>query len=234
MFMSYSKISRRFFAYLFDTIIVSGIACTLLLILKLLNIFDIRSVAENIVNGDFSFFVNYYILCFLIYLVYEVVFLISNLSSTPGKIILDMEIVSYKSSFLKVFIRAIVKVIESLTCLVLISGLVAVFTEKKQSIHDLLANTFVVDFDRKSHHLPSRMDSEEFHEEMKRRGIKTYSEQKALAQELFGNSKKTNIGTILSSPLLWVIVLVVSLIISTIYSNLIVYQIKKIFITGNL
>ncbi|AEV70593.1 RDD family protein [Acetivibrio clariflavus] len=232
--MSYSKISRRFFAYLFDTIIVSGFVCTLLLILKFLNIFDTKTLVENISKGDFSFFINYYILCFLIYLVYEVVFLTSNISSTPGKIILDMEIVSYKPSFLKGFIRSTVKVIESLSGLVIISGLVAVFTENKQSIHDLLAKTFVVDFDRRSQHIPSSMDSAEFHEEMKRRGIKTYSEQKALAQEMFGNRKKSSISFILSSPLLWAIVLVLSIIIIIIYSNVIIYQIRNFYTIVNL
>jgi len=225
--MNYSKISRRFFAYCFDTIIVYGIICVLLLFLKVLKIFDISTYIENMLKGDFSFFTNYLLVCFLIYLAYEFIFLTSSLSSTPGKIILEMEVVSHKSSFTKVFIRSLVKVIQSLSCFIFISGLVAVFTEKKQTIHDLLAKTFVIDFDSRSQSLSNKMDSEAFHEEMKRRGIKTYSQQKALAEEMFGKSRKAINNSLLKAPLFWGIILILSIIIGGIYTNLVMSEIKN-------
>lgn len=226
--MNYAKLSRRFFAFCFDTIIVSGIVSAILLFLKFLKIFDISKYAENLLKGDFSFFVNYFIISFLVYLAYEVIFLTSNLSSTPGKIILEMEVVSRKANFLKVFIRSLTKVIESSTGLIFISGLVATFSEKKQSIHDLLAKTFVTDFNIKRQSFSNIMDSPEFHEEMKRRGIKTYSQQQALVQEMLGKPGNSSNNSLLKAPLLWTIVLVFTIIIGIIYSNSVMSELKKL------
>lgn len=222
--MNYARLSRRFFALYFDSCIVAGIVSTLLLFLKM---FDIGISFEGILEGDFSYLSRYYALFFFVYLAYEIVFLISPLSSTPGKIILGQEVVSYESSFLKVIIRSIVKVIGAFSALIYISGLVAAFNEKKQSIHDLLAKTFVTDLDRSNRAFSSNMDSSEFHEEMKKRGIKTYSQQQALAEEMFGKARKAN-NNLLMNPLLWVIVLIISIVIGLVYSRTITSEIQKL------
>ncbi len=222
--MNYARLSRRFFAFYFDSLIVTGIVSALLLFLK---IFDVGISFEGIMEGDFSFFSRYYILYFLIYLIYEVSFLASALSSTPGKIILGIEVVSYESSFIKVFIRSLVKVIGALPGLIYISGLVAAFNEKKQSIHDLLAKTFVTDLDSRNLSFSSNMDSAEFHEEMKKRGIKTFSQQQSLAEEMFGKASKAN-NNLLTSPLLWVIVLVISIVVGFVYTRTVTSEIQKL------
>lgn len=222
--MNYAKLSRRFFAFYFDTLIVTGIVSVLLLLIK---IFDLGISYEGILKGDFSYFSRYYILFSLIYLAYEVAFLTSALSSTPGKIILGLEVLSYESSFLKVFVRSIIKVIGALPGLIYISGLVAAFNEKKQSIHDLLAKTFVTDLDNRNQSFSSNMDSAEFHEEMIKRGIKTFSQQQALAEEMFGKASKAN-NNLFNSPLLWVIVLGISIVVSFVYARSITYEVQKL------
>lgn len=222
--MNYARLSRRFFSLYFDSLIVTGIISAFLLFLK---IFDIGISFEGIMEGDFSFLSRYSILYLLIYLAFEVSFLTSALSATPGKIILGLEVVSYESSFLKVFIRSIVKVIGALSGLIYISGLVAAFNEKKQSIHDLLAKTFVTDLDSRNQSFSSNMDSAEFHEEMKKRGIKTFSQQQALAEEMFGKANKAN-NNLLRSPLLWVIVLVILIFVGFVYTRTVTYEIQKL------
>lgn len=222
--MNFSKLSKRFFAFYFDTIIVSSIVSVVLLLLKR---FGTGISFENISKGDFSIFTKYFLLYFLVYLIYEIIFLSTNLSSTPGKIILEMEVVSYNSNFIKVFIRSVVKVIQSLPGLIFISGLVAAFSEKKQSIHDLLARTFVTDFDSRNRSALNKMDSTEFHEEMKKRGIKTYSEQQALIQELYGNPRKFTGKNLLKSPLPWILVLIISIIFNIIFTNSLISEMKS-------
>lgn len=224
--MNYAKLSRRFFAYYFDSIIVSGITSALLLFLKM---FSLSISLEGLSKGDFSFFSKFYLLYLLLYLVYEVAFLVSPLSSTPGKLILELEVVSYNSSFIKVFIRSLVKVISTLPGLIFISGLVASFTEKKQSFHDMLAGTFVTDSDARNHSFSNKMDSPEFHAEMKKRGIKTFSQQQALAQEMFGKTKNSADKSFLVSPLLWIIVLIICVIIGFVYSGSLISELEKIF-----
>lgn len=223
--MDYSKISRRFFAFYFDSIIVSGIVFTTLLILKL---FNIGISYEGILKRDFSSIYKISFLYFIVFLVYEVIFLTSNLSSTPGKIILGMEVVSRQSSFLKVLIRVVVKAIATLPGIVIISGLVAVFSDQKQSIHDILAGTYVTDFNIRRQSYSNKMDSPEFHEEMKKRGIKTYSEQQALAQEMFGKFGKFGNNSILKTPIIWVIILLLSIFTLILYTNSVASELQSI------
>jgi len=223
--MDYSKISKRFFAFYFDSIVVSGIVFALLLILKLINI---EISYEGLLKGDISSVYKINLLYFLVFLVYEVIFLTSNLSSTPGKIILGVEVVSRQSSFVKVLIRSMVKVIVTLPGIAIISGLVAVFSDRKQSIHDMLAGTYVTDFSSRKQSFSIGMDSPEFHEEMKKRGIRTYSEQQALAQEMFGKSGKFGNGSLLKKPILWVIILLISIFVCILYFNSVASELKGI------
>jgi len=224
--MNYTRISRRFFAYYFDLLIVSGITSALLLFLKM---FNLGLSLDGILEGDFSYFSKLTFLNLFIFVIYEVAFLISPLSSTPGKLILQLEVVSYNSSFIKVVIRSIVKAIDTLPGLIIISGLVAGFSDKKQSIHDMIAGTFVTDSDTRNQSFSNNMDSPEFHAEMKNRGIKTFSEQQALAQEMFGKTKNSTQKSFLASPLLWIIVLIISVVIGFIYSSTLTSELQKVF-----
>lgn len=214
--MNYAKLSRRFWAYYFDSIIVSGVFSAILMFLKLLGI---NMSFEGVMEGDFSSLVEFYLIYFLIYLIYEVAFISSSLSSTPGKLILELEVVCSNSSFIKVFIRSLVKTIEMFPGLIIISGFIAVFNDKKQSLHDLSAGTFVTDADNRNQSFENKMNSEELYQEMKKKGIKTFSQQRALAEEMYGKTKKSSAKSFLSSPLIWLVLLGISIVISFIYSN---------------
>lgn len=222
--MNYSVISRRFWAWFFDNAIIAGILYGVLLVLRMsgMSIFPV----EEIIEGNFSSLSKFYLIYAMIYLTYEISFLSSNLSATPGKIIMEMEVACAKASFLKVIIRSVAKFISAATGLYLIFFTIAMFNEKKQAVHDLLAGSFVIDQERENQ---SAMDltqditkTEAFYEEMKSRGIKTFSEQKALAEEMYGKASKSSKSSILSSSIIWVLVLVVSFGFSFIGSKVLV------------
>lgn len=211
--MNFSSVSRRFWALIFDYFIIGSIFYGVVLVLKMsgISIFQLKEV----VDGDFSSLSNFYLLYIIIYLIYEVTFLSSNLSATPGKIIMEMEVVSANANFFKVFFRSLIKAISTLTGLHIIFFTIAVFTEKSQALHDLLTGSFVIDKEMTS---SSAMDltkditkTDAFYEEMKKRGIKTPSEKKALAEEMFSKAKKNSTNSILSNSFIWILVLFFSI-----------------------
>ena len=181
---------------------------------------------EEIIEGKFSALSEFYLIYAVIYLIYEVGFLSSNLSATPGKIIMEMEVACTNANFLKVFIRSIIKFISTVTGLYIIFFTIAIFSEKKQSVHDLLASSFVIDKEKSNQGgIDLTQDitkTEAFYEEMKNRGIKTFSEQKALAEEMYGKANKSSKSSILSSSFIWVLVLVISIGFSVIGGKVLV------------
>jgi len=123
----------------------------------------------------------------LIYLIYEISFLSSKLSATPGKLISGLEVVCYeKSNFQKIIIRSLIKAIAILIPpLAILLFIISALSKTKQSLHDKLSNTCVIENNQKNGTNP-QMTLEEFFEEMKSRGLRMYSEQRALAQEIYG------------------------------------------------
>lgn len=185
--MNISKLFRRFWAYYFDNIIVAGIYAGILIVLKM---FGVSISLQGVLEQNYTDLVTFYLTYGLLFLVYEISFLCSSLSATPGKLILGLEVVCYnQGSLFKVFIRSLVKVIATLISFVpFIFFLIAAFTENKQSPHDIIASTLVV---RKNNAASKKINNINLIEEMQKRGINTYSEQLALASELNGTSKNT-------------------------------------------
>jgi uncharacterized RDD family membrane protein YckC len=78
-------------------------------------------------------------------LLYTPVFESSTLQATPGKALLDMRVVSMaggRITFKKAMIRYLVRIVSGL--LLCFGFFMMLFTEKKQTLHDLAAETLVV------------------------------------------------------------------------------------------
>ncbi|NLI57111.1 MAG: RDD family protein [Clostridium sp.] len=182
--MEVSKLSKRIWAYLFDIIIVTGIYAGLLVILHALGKdIPIKGVIERNPN-DLALI---YLTFGLLYLLYEVIFLSSNLSSTPGKLILKIQVISCKkSTVFDALIRSCIKIVATLTQIVpVLFFILSIFTANKQAVHDIAADTIVMQKKKRKVIRSTNVDPNvNLFEEMKRRGLKTYSEQVALAKEL--------------------------------------------------
>ncbi len=84
--------------------------------------------------------------CLIIAAVYRVVFETSSLRGTPGKVIMDICVVKADGSVLTVkdsLIRFAVSFLSS--ALLCLGYLMSLFTEKKQTLHDFVANTLVIE-----------------------------------------------------------------------------------------
>jgi len=118
----YASIMRRFGALVIDGIIVSIIALVL-------NIIGVYSLGLDI----------------LISLLYTPFFEASELQATPGKAVLDMRVVGMNGERItlkKAFIRYLMRIVSGL--LLCFGFLMMLFTEKKQTLHDLVAETLVI------------------------------------------------------------------------------------------
>lgn len=85
-------------------------------------------------------------LCLLIAAYYHVVFEVSPLRATPGKALMKISVVKSNGSKLTIkdsVIRFAVSFLSS--ALLCIGYLLALFTEKKQTFHDFVADTVVID-----------------------------------------------------------------------------------------
>lgn len=227
--MNISKLFRRFWAYCFDIIIVCGIYSGILLLIKVFGISDtlynaLQSFHAVLSKGILSallsqqaFYVALFSLSYtLLFFVYEVIFLSSKLSATPGKLILRIDVrFSDKFSFLKIVVRSIIKSLTTMLFpLVLISFIVSAYSKKKQSLHDRVANTYVAVLNAPNHGTNPTMTLEEFFEEMTSRGLRMYSEQLALAEEIYGSRiiEPDNANT--TSSAIGVLALVISIILN--------------------
>lgn len=179
----------RFIAYLFDSIIITGLLFIAIIFIEyffeipqentyyhilMVNLYNPFETTKE--QGLLYVFYNYG-LTGVIWLMYEVLFLVSNLGATPGKLALRMEVVSYKNAgFIKVLIRSILKIFMIFTVVgIFIEFFVMLFNKRKQTLHDLITATYVI----KKKQLVQRVMSEEemLFEELKKGNIRTYSEQ---------------------------------------------------------
>lgn len=181
--MEVSKLSKRIFAYLFDIIIVIGIYAGILIILHM---FGKDIPIEGVLEKNPNDLALVYLTFGLVYLFYEVFFLSTNFSSTPGKLIFNIQIISCKkSSIFDALIRSTIKVIATLTQIVpVIFLIISIFTANKQAVHDIAADTIVMQKKRTVIRSRNVDPNVNLFEEMKKRGLKTYSEQVELAKEL--------------------------------------------------
>jgi uncharacterized RDD family membrane protein YckC len=82
----------------------------------------------------------------LVVLLYYPLFESSKLQATPGKYILEIQVINNKGgkiSFLQGLARYLLKFISYVT--LLIGFIMVAFTDKKQGMHDMIANTYVVE-----------------------------------------------------------------------------------------
>lgn len=218
--MNISGLFRRFWAYYFDTIIVGGIFSVVCLVLRMFGIDAMILYFQGFLEQDYSMLAIIFLTYALVFFIYEAAFLSSRLSATPGKLILGLEVIGEKVSIFKVLIRSFIKSIATMTSIpAFILFLIAASNEKRQSLHDMMAGTYVVSNKSKKGSVSRRINNEELFEEMRRRGLKTYSEQVALANELYGGGRKvTTSGT--SYAWVGIMILVISLVCTFSYATL--------------
>ena len=201
--MNISKLFKRFLAYCFDAVIVLCIHFGIIFLIKILSSNNgitilpekINRIAasNNLLDALLSnayYIVLFYLLYGLLFLIYELSFLSTKLSATPGKLVLGLEVACYSGSdFRKLLIRSLLKVTAILiTPLAILLFIVSAFSKTKQSLYDKLSKTCVITKDtRKIRGTNPQMTLEEFFEEMKSRGLRMYSEQKALSEEIYGS-----------------------------------------------
>lgn len=203
--MNIGKLFKRFWAYCLDVVIVFGIYWVILFLIKILigyngvtvlnvlleEAYKIPSLefSTSVLRGQAYNLILLYLVYGLLYLIYEISFLSSKLSATPGKLVLGLEVVCYNNStFQKILIRSLLKITTTLIIpLNLLIFILTSFNKTKQSLHDKLSNTCVVTKDKSTKYGTNpQMTLEEFFEEMKSRGLRMYSEQRALSQEIYG------------------------------------------------
>lgn len=119
--MNYSGFWRRFLAMILDSLFI-WIICMVLILPYFLTP-----------------------LCLIIAGFYHVVFETSALRATPGKALLNMAVIKTNGQALTIkdsIIRFVVTFISS--ALLCLGYLISLFTEKRQTLHDLIADTIVV------------------------------------------------------------------------------------------
>src|SRR5437868_2321872 len=114
---NYAGFWRRFGAILIDGIMIAIVG----LLFKIIGLYSVG-------------------LDILLALLYTPFFEASELQATPGKALLDMRVVSLtgeRITFKKAFIRYLVRIVSGL--LICFGFLMMLFTDKKQTLHDLAA-----------------------------------------------------------------------------------------------
>ena len=246
--MNISKLFKRFVAYCFDFLIVLSIYWIILFLIKILSGYngttslleELRNISSPEIAADilkrqaFNLIILYLIYGFT-YLIYETSFLSSKLSATPGKLILGLEVVCYsKSSFKKILIRSLLKITAILIPpFTLLLFMISAFSKTKQSLHDKFSNTCVITKDN-SHLYGTKpqMTLEEFFEEMKSRGLRLYSEQVALSQEIYGRPTplaKPYYKPASNHSLFGVFILVISIAVSISFAYYFFPNIQKLY-----
>ncbi|MBK9323087.1 MAG: RDD family protein [Bdellovibrionaceae bacterium] len=120
--MEYAGFWRRFGAMIIDGLIIGCL---------------------GLVLGIVSF--NHYSVAFVVSLLYEPIFDSSFLQASPGKALLGMRVTDLQGQriiFKKSFVRYVMKIISG--GLFMIGYFIQLFTEKRQTLHDFVAETLVV------------------------------------------------------------------------------------------
>lgn len=152
----YVSFLRRFVAYLFDAMI-SGILSVILFVPLILVVIPGKFV--DLLHGLLPRWpevndprVSVLLWMFVIvYVLYFAVFEGSSRQATPGKMLMGMfvtDINGNRISYLRAFGRSLGRILSLITCFV--GYLVALFTARNQSLHDLLAGTLVLEPDYKA------------------------------------------------------------------------------------
>jgi len=81
----------------------------------------------------------------LLTILYQSLFESSIMQGTPGKMIMEIQVVNERfrrASFGRCLVRNVCRILSS--AIFMIGYLIALFSDKKQTLHDLIAGTFVV------------------------------------------------------------------------------------------
>jgi uncharacterized RDD family membrane protein YckC len=241
--MNISKLFRRFLACCFDVIVVFGIYFVIIFFIKILSgnngtttLFKTtNTISLDLLKSYTHYIVLFYLFYGFLFLIYELCFLGSKLSATPGKLVLSLEVACYSgSNFKKLLIRSLLKVLAILvTPLSLLLFIASAFNKTKQSLYDKLTNTCVITKDnRKLRGANPHMTLEEFFEEMKSRGLRMYSEQKALSEEIYGSPiplSQTYYKPVSFRSMFGLLVLVISIVVSVSFAFYIFPDIQKLY-----
>lgn len=243
--MNIGKLFKRFWAYCFDGMIVFSIYLGTLFFIKILGNYDIiselikeihKTLSSEIPIGQAYYSLTFYLSYGLLFLIYELSFLSSKLSATPGKLALGLEVVCYNGSdFQKILIRSLLKVTTMLIPpFTLLLFILSIFSKTKQSLYDKLSNTFVITKDNsKLNGTSPQMTLEEFFEEMKSRGLRLYSEQKALSKEIYGSPiplVQTYNKTTSSYSMFGVFMVIICTVISVSFALYVFPDIQKLYV----
>ncbi len=150
----YSGFWRRFFAYIIDALIIAIVTAACI-------IAPLVFIVANGANGRASLSFVYLIemsAIFVIFLLYDSIFLSLGTMATPGKLVLGIKVTDLNGnrlSFPRALLRTIFKfgfsivsvlipVLSLISLVVLLNPFLIVLTEKKQAIHDFIAGTVVV------------------------------------------------------------------------------------------
>lgn len=219
--MQISSLFRRFWAYYFDCNIILGIYGGLIFGLKVYGM-NIQLFINKGVDFNYDIILKILMFYGLFFFIYEYFFVVIPLSATPGKLLFDLEVAFLRrGNIFKVFLRSILKTLATLIPFgSFIFCLAALFTSNKQSIHDAISGTIVIKKAIKNK--TKTFEDVDIFQEMKERGIKTYSEQLELMKELKGEAHKS------SPSYKWVGILFIS--ISILGMGAFVYSILEDFI----
>ncbi len=94
-----------------------------------------------LVGGVLFYFIGLPVLAIL----YQALFESSIMQATPGKMIAQIVVTDYRgerASFLRCFVRNISRIISS--SIFMLGYLMVLFTDKQQTLHDIIAGTYVV------------------------------------------------------------------------------------------
>ena len=132
--LQYAGFWRRFVAMLIDSFILTLIELGLVVLL----VFSAKEISNQLGNWIDA-------LWFILFLVYFAVMESSSKQATLGKMVLGLQVTDLegnRTTFLRATGRNMAKI---LSCLTLMIGfLMAAFTEKKQGLHDMVANCLVI------------------------------------------------------------------------------------------
>ena len=162
----YASIFKRFVAFFIDWLITSLISFAVFIILVLIMLpetfqdwmYDLRPrwlwIGDPLEYMDFEAYTAITLIFFSILilpLLYFALFESSARQATPGKMVMGIfvtDLAGNRISFLKALGRTLAKVLSKAICYV--GYIVALFTARNQALHDLLANTLVLEPDHAS------------------------------------------------------------------------------------
>ncbi|MEH6940291.1 RDD family protein [Bacillus sp. JJ722] len=142
----YASFGRRLAAYVIDGLILSVIV-SILGAVGVLSFFGVNFDASQLQDPTYSIANNkgYLYATFLIGMLYYTILQSSKWQATIGKKLLGMKVVTLEGERIS-FIRALIRhlVMFSISSIFYIGFIMALFTKKKQALHDLLAKTLVI------------------------------------------------------------------------------------------